>query len=158
MEKENFNLKEEYDKFAKKYKLPEFEIIDEDLELSLSIEKQKFLLKNIRRRLHDKLAFFARILEGVIYPNTSSLVAMQEAKYFTDNEKSEMSKIYKKIVSIERASNVLDIESSEKEESSFIIATYKEFKSIKKEIKSITEKMVNSWNKEDMPESEGYFG
>lgn len=158
MKDNDFNLKQEYEKLQKKHKLPNFEELDNDLEMSISIEKSSFLLRTIRRRLHEKAAFFSRILEGVIYPNTSSLLNIQESKFFTEKEKEEISKIYKRLATIERDSNVLDVEGSDEENAKFISNSFKEFQEIKAFMKEITKKMAESWKEESFSKKEGYFG
>lgn len=155
---DKINLKQEYEKLQKNHKLPNFEELDNDIEMSLSIEKSHFLLRSIRRRLHEKAAFFSRILEGVIYPNTSSLLNIQESKFFTEQEKEEITKYYKKLATIERESNILDVEGSEKENAEFISKSFKEFKEIKEFMKKITKKMSESWKEESHSKKEGYFG
>ncbi len=58
MEKEKINIKEEYEKL--KHKLPEFNRLNEEFEISRveSEYKKEFLLRDIRRKINDKLIFF----------------------------------------------------------------------------------------------------
>ena len=153
---EKINIKEEYQKYTK-YNLPEYEALNKEFELYF-IEKSEFLLCNIRRRIHEKLAFFARILEGIIYPNPSSLVNMQEAKFFSDEEKGQITALYKKIVLLERNSNKLDVKSDEKENAEFINLLFKEWPFLTNQMFDILQKIENSWKKEEKSSGESYFG
>ena len=55
-------VKEEYQKLAKKYKLPKYNDIDLDFEVS-AIDKKKFLLREIRRKMLDKFDGINGVLE-----------------------------------------------------------------------------------------------
>src|SRR3989344_6414169 len=139
------NIKEEYQKFSK-YNLPDYDKLNEEFEF-YTLEKTDFLLQNMRRRIHNKLAYFAQIIEGIIYPNPSSLVNMQEAKFFNEEEKTKITQLYKKIVLFERNSSALDISSDEKENATYIQMMYKEWPAIKEQMKAILKKMQDSWKK-----------
>lgn len=153
---EKINLKEEYQKFTK-YNLPSYEEINKEFEI-YSIEKPDFLLTNIRRRIHEKLAFFARILEGILYPNPSSLVNIQEAKFFTEEEKNEILNLYKKLVILERNSDKLDIKGDEKDEADFINKIFKEWPAIRDQMLDFIKKIEKEWKKEEKSSEDFYFG
>ena len=89
MKEEKPNLKELYKKFQNK--LPKFEILDEEFELSsVSIKDDTFLIRTIRRRVNEKVVFYCRIIEGLLYPNTNNFMGMLELKSFDDDEKNKM--------------------------------------------------------------------
>ena len=95
MKEDKFNIKDEYNKL--KHKLPKFEDLDEEFEISNSnIKEKSFLLRNLRRRINDKVIFYCRIIEGLIYPSQGNIVSMYELKSFADDEKNLMSELYKK--------------------------------------------------------------
>ncbi|MEK6841226.1 MAG: hypothetical protein AABX45_01375 [Nanoarchaeota archaeon] len=157
MEDKKFDLKEEYDKL--KYKIPKFEDLDYEFELSsASIKDKNFLIRSIRRRLNDKVIFYCRIIEGLIYPNANNLIGMVEVKSFSEDEKEKMSKIYKKLMEFERQSLSLDVEPDEKKEVEFINNLFKEWKKFKDEMIKITKKMKESWHLEEKEEKDNYFG
>jgi len=157
MEDKKFDLKEEYDKL--KYKIPKFEDFDYEFELSsANIKDKNFLIRSIRRRLNDKVIFYCRIIEGLIYPNANNLIGMVEVKSFSEDEKEKMSKIYKKLMEFERQSLSLDVEPDEKKEVEFINNLFKEWKKFKDEMIKITKKMKESWHLEEKEEKDNYFG
>ena len=157
MEDKKFDLKEEYDKL--KYKIPKFEDLDYEFELSsANIKDKNFLIRSIRRRLNDKVIFYCRIIEGLIYPNANNLIGMVEVKSFSEDEKEKMSKIYKKLMEFERQSLSLDVEPDEKKEVEFINNLFKEWKKFKDEMIKITKKMKESWHLEEKEEKDNYFG
>ncbi len=153
---EKINVKEEYQKYGK-HNLPDYDKINDAFEI-YAIEKPDFFLHNIRRRMHERLAFFARILEGVIYPNPSSLVNMQEAKFFNEEEMKKLTALYKKIVIWERKSHGLDVRSDEKENANFINLLFQEWPSIQDSMLHVLQKIETSWKKEEKSSEESYFG
>ncbi len=157
MKEEKFNLKEEYNKL--KYKLPKFEELDYEFEVSnANIKSRDFLIRNIRRRLNEKIIFYSRIIESLIYPNQGNIIGMFEIKSFSDEEKKEISEIYKKIMIHEREALTLDVNPDEKKEVDYINNLMKNWIYFKKELIRITEKMKNSWMQEDKSEKDNYFG
>ena len=81
------NLKEEYQKI--KHKLPKFEEINEDFEIEF-IKEKNFLLRQIRRRMSEKIIFFCRIIEGLVYPTQQHIITATEVKAFSEERKKEI--------------------------------------------------------------------
>ncbi|MEK6907005.1 MAG: hypothetical protein AABW45_00595 [Nanoarchaeota archaeon] len=157
MKDEKFNLKEEYNKL--KHKIPRFEDLDNEFELSTAnIKDKSFLLRNIRRRLNDKIIFYCRIIEGLLYPNSNSITGMMEINSFNEKEKEKMANIYKKLMEFERESLSLDVNPDEKNDVEFINNLFKEWKKFKEEMIKVTKKMKESWHLEEKEEKDNYFG
>lgn len=157
MKDDKFDLKEEYGKL--KHKLPKFEDLDYEFELSgANIKDKNFIIRNLRRRINDKIIFYCRIIEGLLYPNANNLIGMLEVKSFDDKEKERMSKIYKKLMEFERESLSLDVNPDEKKEVDFINNLFKEWRKFKEEMIKITRKMKESWHLEEKEEKDNYFG
>ena len=154
---ENFDIKIEYEKISKKYKLPEFEIINNEFEIDF-IEKKEFLTRAIRRRMNDKLLFFARIIENVIYQSTQSQISSYENSFFTDERKLELVKVHKQLMAFERTSLLLDIETTDEKDIDYIKNLLENWEEFKKELKDIAETMQSSWNKNLEEKEERFFG
>tara|TARA_Y100000310_G_scaffold343342_1_gene450507 strand:- start:1382 stop:1843 length:462 start_codon:yes stop_codon:yes gene_type:complete len=150
-------IKEEYEKLKKKYDFPEFKVMDNELELS-SLDNSTFLLRKIRRRMNDKLVFFCRVLEGVLFPNAQSLVNIQESKFFSDEDKERISKFYKEMMVYERRALELDVKPNDKEEVVLIKELYKDWPRLTKEVAEISSKMKEGWKEEIAKKDEQYFG
>ena len=139
--------------------MPKFEDLDYEFEISASNIKDKtFLIRNLRRRLNDKVIFYCRIIEGLLYPNGNNITGMLEVKAFNEQEKERISKIYKKLMEFERESLSLDVNPDEKKEAEFINNLFKEWKKFKEEMIKVTEKMKESWHLEEKEEKDIYFG
>ena len=157
MDEKKFDIKEEYNK--SKHKLPDFESLDEEFEITLAnIKESKFLIRNIRRRINDRIIFYCRIIEQLIYPNSGNFIGMFEIKSFSEEEKQKMSEEYKKLMMYERESLMLDVSPDEKKEVDYINKIWKDWPSLKKTLIKISEKMKDSWNSKDKSEKDNYFG
>ena len=151
-------MKKQYLKLQKKYKLPVFNKLKEELELDPN-EENPFPLKLIRRRMHDKLTYAAKVLEMVLFPNPQSLPSIYESKFFDEDEKEVMGELYKRILSLERESNRLDIIPSYNEDAKFINKSLKEWQKIKPKIAKLLKKAEIAWVKEKSNlENHHYFG
>ncbi len=160
MKDDKFDIKAEYNNL--KHTLPKFEDLDQEFEISNSnvkdIKEKRFLIKNIRRRVNDKVIFYCRVIENLIYPNQSNFISMLELKSFTDKEKQDMSKLYKKLMLYERESLILDINPDEKRDVNYINSLWKDWHEFKKDLIRISQKMKDSWNFEEKEEKDNYFG
>src|SRR3989338_1090008 len=154
---ENFDIKTEYEKISKKYKLPEFEKINDDFEINF-IEKKEFLTRAIRRRMNDKLLFFARIIENVIYPNSQSHIIAYENSVFSEERKLELVKVHKQLMIFERRSLLLDIETTDENDIEYIKDLLSRWEDFKKELKEVAETMRESWKKNIEEKEERFFG
>lgn len=155
MEKEN--IKKDYEILRKKYSLPDFDSLNNEFEV-FSIENKQFLLKEIRRKIIEKLDAYAKILESLLQPDTASLSAMHECRFIEDKEKEDIYKNYKRLMIIDRNSIISSL-GNEKEEAEFIKSSFEEWLRLKKDIGPIMKKIKSTWEKEaDVKEELGYLG
>ena len=155
MPKEEFNLKKEYESISKKYKLPDFEALNNEFEFN--IEKSNFLLRNIRRRMFDKMSWFLRIVENIIFPSQSHLLAY-EGSFFDEAKRRELTLLHKKMMIFDRLALLLDANPNDAEDADYIKKLYKEWPSLKKSMLEIITIMKKSWESDLKEEGEGYFG
>ena len=149
------DIKTEYSKL--KYKLPKFEEINDDFELEFNKEKP-FILRQIRRRMNEKVIFFCKIIEGLLYPTQQHIINVTEIKNFSDEEKKKIHDIYKRLMHYERQSLLLDVTPNDKEDVEFINGVFDFWRKIKKQMENIVKKMQDSWKKEFDSEKNNYFG
>ena len=151
-------IKEEYNELCKKHKLPDFDRLDNEVEIS-SLEGVEFLLRKVRRRMNEKIVFFCRVIEGFLFPNGQSLVNMQESKFFNDKEKEEIMVLYKRLMVYERRALELDIKPNNKEEVVLINDIFSNWNTITKKMAEVSVKMKEGWDEEvSKGKNEGYFG
>ena len=147
-----------YNKLRKKYKLPKFNEIDSEFEIS-NLESAKFLIKNILRRIEEKLEFYIEVIGNLVHPDASSLSTMYEVRYFSDDEKNEVYMLFKKLMKANRSIIGLILVSDEKKQTDFLNGFLNEWQDMKKELIDHIGKMKDSWEKESTIEEDlGYFG
>jgi len=157
MKDKDFDIKGAYEKIAKKHTLPKFEKLDDEFEISF-IDKEAFLVRSIRRKMNEKVIFFCRIIEGVLFPQGASYISAVENKAVTDEEKQKILKVYKRLMGYERRSLRLDTNSDDEKDAKYIKSLYKEWPAFKEVAEDFVKKLENAWNKEEETPSEGFFG
>jgi len=149
-------IKEKYQELSKKYKLPSFNDIDNEFEIS-TIEEDAFLLREIRRKIAERIECYTDILENVLNPE--SLTNMLEARIFDDNERNEIFKINQKLMFLSRLSVEISIGEDDKKSSDYINQVFSEWDGIKKQYLKFIRKIKDSWTKEtDGKEELKYMG
>jgi len=153
------NIEKEYNILVVKFSLPSFNKLNQEFEIS-SIEKPDFLLRNIRRKMHEKLEFFSKTVESIIHPSGESIVSSYESDFFSDEEKNSLVSLHKKLLIFERRSSLLDIESSEENEAIFINDLFNEWNNLKSSLKNVLNKLITGWTNESSDNESGgkYFG
>jgi len=148
--------KEHYEELAKEFSLPEFEKLDQEFGLG-DIDKENILF-GIKERILDRIDSYAKIIEGIIQPETS-LTDMYESKVFSDEEKQNMFIIYKRFIYLDRYSMQTELEDGNIKLAEFISESYKEWLKIKDKVLAIIVKLKESWTKDDENAfSPEYFG
>ena len=155
MEKET---KTKYEELAKKYKLPSFDSLNNEFEIS-TIEEKDFLLREIRRKISERIENYIKLLEGVLHPAESALCDMYECGIFLEEEKNQIFVLYKNLMFFDRFSVETSIGEDDKKNSDFIKEFWSQWENIKKELLPIFKNMKESWLKELKVKTElGYLG
>jgi len=151
-------IEQEYNKLSKKYKLPKFKELDDEFEIS-TFETPKFLIRNILRKIAEKLEFYIEVIGNLVHPDTSSISTMYEVRYFSDDEKNEMYNSFKKLMTSNRYIIKLILMNDEKRQTEFLKDFFVDWLTMKKELINYLDKMKESWEKESTIEEDlGYFG
>lgn len=149
-------IKKDYDKLAKKHKLPSFNEMDRNFDLS-TIEGMS--LVNIRKKLVVRFGEYCDFLEGYLYPNNAGLVNFYENRFLTDADRESMSEIFKNLMIMIKESFVLDLGKNGKNDAEFIKDSFSKWGKSKKELLRLIKIMRDSWKEMDeMPNSKEYFG
>jgi len=140
-------MKEKYRELQKHFELPKFEEIDTEFEIS-SIEHETFLVREIRRKMHDKIDFVVEVLDGLLQPDPTSLFSMTEYHFFSDSEREEISKLFKDLMMLKRKAEKSSLGNDE-DQALYINEAFKKWMGRKPEIEKIFSKMTESWPKEE---------
>ena len=151
-------IEQEYNKLSKKYKLPKFKEIDDEFEIS-TFETPRFLIRNILRRIEEKLEFYIEVIGNLVHPDASSISTMYEVRYFSDEEKNEMYNLFKILMKSNRHIIELILINDVKSQTEFLNNFFVDWLTMKKELINYLDKMKESWEKESTIEEDlGYFG
>ena len=151
-------IESEYNHLCKKLKLPKFNEIDKEFEIS-SLENERFLINNILKKISEKLEVYTEAISNLVHPDASSLTSMYEIRFFSDDEKDSMYGLFKKLMKANREIVELLLDADEKKEAEFLNSFFNEWLNMKKELITYISKMKESWEKEStIKEDLGYFG
>ena len=133
-----------YDVLKKKYGLPDFQALDADFEIS-SIESDSWVLKNVGKKILERLELVIDVVERILQPDTNSYANMYECKFFTGAEKDALFALFKHIMHCYRALFELDLLNDEKAHAQFIKEFFVEWQQIKKSLLPFTSKLKSVW-------------
>lgn len=151
-------IEKEYVRLSSKHKLPRFQEIDAEFEISC-LESEKFLLKNILKSIGEKLEFYIDIFGGIVHPDGTSMSSMYEMRFFLDTEKNEMYILFKKMMKFHRQIIEIVLMNNDYEQAKFLNEFVSEWREMKKKLAIYLSKMKDAWEKEtSIQEDLGYFG
>lgn len=150
-------LHQELKETIKQYKLPSFNDLDREFDIS-NIEHDGNVLRAIRRKMVEKIELFCKIIESLMFPDASSLSSIQESKILDDDTRQNMLNLFKKLMIYDRISLSLEIENDEKKNIKFIQDLFAEWKEFKPQLMVIVKNMTDAWSKDDESIEEKYFG
>ena len=150
-------VKKLYESLRKKYKLPGFDELDAEFEIS-AIEAESGLLREVRKQISEKVGNVSSLVEEVLQPDTN-LVNLYESRVFDEDEKKRLFELYKRLMVVDRNLVELMIANDEKLDAEFIKSFAAEWKKTKPELLRFIRKLRESWEKEtEEGESAGYMG
>ena len=152
------DIKKHYEELKKKHSLPDYKSMDNDFEIS-KIDDTNFLLREISRKIIEKVEVFSGVLGFIVQPDTSSLADMHECGFFSETEKKKIFDLFKVLMTIDRTALELSIKNDEKELAKFIKDVHSKWGNIKKDVVDIVTKLKETWGREvDYKEDLGYLG
>jgi len=150
-------IKEKYLELSEKYNLPSFEEMDNEFEIS-TIEKDGFLLREIRRAIIDKIELYIKFLEELLSPETD-VSSMYESSVFNEGDRNELFEVYKKFMFFHRFSIEVSIDEGDDKTSNYLNQFFKEWNDLKRRFLIIVKKTKGSWIKNiHINEKLGYMG
>ena len=147
-------LRKDYEKLKSKYKLPDYDELDNEFELLYmrDIAEIRFPLRFIRRRIVDKIVWYCNMIQSIMQPHAGSLINLQESKFFDENTRKEMIETLKELMWHERQALYLDTNSDEKEDAKFIVDIFNKWKQVKKQLIKYAGILRDGWTKETKKE------
>lgn len=131
------------------------EIADE-FEL-LSITEADDLVRQIARKIRDRLEMYAGMLEFIIQPD-QTVSAMNEYSFFNEEEHQKIVDVYRKLMSILRAYLVADLESGDSFKE-YIVTALAQWSELKDPILHVVKKLQSGWElQQTLHVERGYLG
>ena len=151
-------VKDEYEKLRKKFKnLPTFDKLDFEFEIR-GIEEHVFLLREIRKRIMEKLDSYAQYLSELLQPEPT-VANLRESQDFTTKEKAELYDLYKRLMIAHRAGMEVSVLGGDAEHAAYLAEICKDWEKGKKQMLAILKKVKASWLKDtEVDVDVGYFG
>lgn len=151
-------VREIYATYKKKYRLPPFEEMDGEFELSL-IEVPDFFLRQVKKKMKEKLQDLGDTFAEVLNPSSESLVQLYECKLFDSEEKDEIYNLFRHIIYFIHALHESEYLNDERYDAELINTIYKNWKDIKSEALVYLKRLKEHWKKEmNLKEALEYFG
>ncbi len=152
-------LKKDYGKFNKIYKLPEFRQLNEDFDIEKVAQNETdFVLREVRRHMMDKIIAYLRFIEMLLNPSNAPIFFFAAIKGFTSSDKRLLEKVYEALGEFEIDVISLDSRYNEKKEAKFINRLASEWKCISEDMLKLTEIMKKNWKQKSGNHDRGYCG
>ena len=153
---EEKDIKGQYAELMKKYKLPDFDELEHNFEIS-GVEDND-LLRGIRHKMSEKLEHYAKLLEDYIQPD-SSFSSMYEIKDFDEKHKQKVIALFRKLMVPYRECVKLNLNLGEEKDAKFIIEFSTAWKEMKPELAELIDFAKRSWQTQDKEDNfKSYFG
>ena len=150
-------IKKKYDELKEKYALPDFDELNNEFELS-AIEYEDFLLRQIRKKIADKINAMCEFLEDLLSPDTT-MANLYEYKAFDDDERKKIFEFYKRLKVLEKISLELSLNHDEEKDAKFIKDVFSSWNKTRSEITTFIKKIKSFWENESTTEYKArYFG
>ena len=154
-------LRKAYRVLEKKYKLPEFDLLNRDFQIEkIADSETEYLLREIRKMISAVLTNYLRFVEIVLHPVNVPMFIFSIVKSLGKDELSRFKEIYKKLARKEIELIRLDLTYDEKGEVDFIKDSCKIWQGVKKDILDVIKTIEKNWDNKIELNGKGnnYFG
>lgn len=144
-EKKEKTIETAYAEIEKKYKLPPFEALNKDFDIDVIDPENKHLMKEVAKKIFERIELFKKILETTMQPDVS-LLSMQEADYLAESDHEVVADILRRLMKLDRSLLLAELENDDAIYSIFIKDAVAEWTNIKKELNPLIQHMINGWS------------
>ncbi|MBW2973418.1 hypothetical protein KY346_03425 [Candidatus Woesearchaeota archaeon] len=145
-------VKKEYELLKKKYALPDFDVLDKEFEISTIEVDGGFLLREIKKKIKERLAHACEIITKMIQPETTSLSDLYEYRCFDDDAKKKIFEVFTKIMHLLRKVQETELILEATEDAKIIKEASDKWPDIRKQMIPFVKELEVCW--EQMPESD----
>jgi hypothetical protein len=138
-------LKELYAEIEKAHKLPPFDSLNKDFDIDVIDAQSKHLIKEVAKKLFERIELFKKILETSLQPDVS-LLSMQEAEYLSETDHEVIADVLRRLMKLDRTLLVAELENDENLYAGFIKDAAEEWSKMKKELSPVIQHMLAGWS------------
>ena len=150
-------VKEDYTELSKKHKLPSFVEMEREFEIS-TLDEEGFLLREVRRKITEKVELYFKFLEEILQPETT-VANMHESREFNEEEREKIFKLFSKLMFLYRLSMETSVNEDDQKSADYINTVFTDWDSIKDQFSKIVAKAKESWlNEKNIKEDLEYMG
>jgi len=153
-------IKKEYSKFNKKYKLPDFHKLNTIFDIEDIDINTEFFLRRLRRSIAERISGYLRFIEIILNPSNAPMFFFKLVRKLEVSDRENLMSLYEKISKFELDMIELDLEYDEIKEAKFINKAYELFSNeVKNELLNIIKKLGNGEGFSSKENNAGsYFG
>jgi hypothetical protein len=144
-------MKEAYNKIKKEFDLPDFDVINSEFEI-ITIEPDGFLLREIKRKINERLSSACELLTKLIQPETTSLVDLYEYRCFDDAEKKKIFDLFCHVMYLKRKINESELLLDDKVDAAIIKEAAEIWPKLRKKMIPFVKELEVCWK--NTPESD----
>ncbi|MBW3001974.1 hypothetical protein KY338_02305 [Candidatus Woesearchaeota archaeon] len=144
-------MKEAYAKVKKDLDLPDFDVLNNEFEI-ITIEPDGFLLREIKRKINEKLSSACDLLTKLIQPETTSLSDLYEYRCFDDAEKKKIFDLFCHVMYLKRKINESELLLDTKVDAAIIKEAAEVWPELRKKMIPFVKELEVCWEK--TPESD----
>jgi len=149
-------LKENYEKLAKKHKLPGFDELNQNFDIEKIDRESRVLLKHVRKVVMEKIVNSLSFLEMLLNPMNVPRMYMVYVNSMRESDRKLVSEIYSQFSDLIVLSLDREVEYDEKKEAELIVKITSVWNKNKEEIKKILEGVKKPVSNEKVEKN--YFG
>ena len=138
-------LKIDYALLQKKYSLPEFDEINSAFEIGKIKKDSGVLLRDIRRIIVDKFAYYLKLIETMVNPSQAPPMFMMLLKDITPEDKKVIDSVFTSFMGVELISYKLDVVSNDNSEVEFILKAFVVWNDKRSELLTILNILDRNW-------------
>ncbi|MBS3083297.1 hypothetical protein J4423_00675 [Candidatus Pacearchaeota archaeon] len=138
-------LIENYSKLQKKYSLPSFDEMNSAFEIGKIKKDSGVLLKDIRRIIVDKFAYYLKLIETIVNPSQAPPMFMMLLKEITPEDKKIIDSVFSSFMEVELISYKLDVVSDDSNEVEFILKAFGVWNDKRAELLKILGILERNW-------------
>jgi hypothetical protein len=147
-----------YKECQTRFHLPAFAILDKEFEVS-TIEKPAFLLRNIRRKISERIDHVIQLLDPLIQPDPNSFMHVQEYRALNDSERHELISNFQELNALFLACIEAELAADEAQDAAVISKATESWPKLREALRPFIQKVASSWLKRVEHKAHvGYFG